>query len=140
VIRRIGVSLSLSLALAALLVMFTPFLREFSSLHIQGEWLAFGSFIVGILCFLGVSPARAAVVAMLAIMCIGSLVEGLVIALPALLDLVPNPVAYINLAEQQVLIGCFIAGPFVLAGGVLGGVLRTRLRRSAVGDASESAK
>ena len=127
--QRVGISLTLSLALAALLVLFTPFLRDFSSLHIEAEWLAFGSIIVGVLCFFGVAPVRAAVLALLAIMCIGSLLEALLIALPSLLNLVPNPVAYINLAEQQVLLGCFIAGPFVLAGGVLGGVLRATLRR-----------
>jgi hypothetical protein len=132
VIQRIGISLSLSLALAALLVLFTPFLREFSSLHIEGEWLAFGSFIVGALCSFGVAPVRAAVLALLAIMGIASLLEALLIALPSLLNIVPNPAAYINLAEQQVLLGCFFAGPFVLAGGVLGGIFRAMLRRFGV--------
>jgi len=138
--RRGLVTLSLSLALGALLVMFTPFMREFSSLHIEGEALALASFVVGSLCFFGVAPARAAVFALLAILCVGSLIEGLVIALPSLLNLVANPVAYINLAEQQVVLGCFFAGPFLLAGGVLGGIIRAMLRRIGVGDASYRSK
>lgn len=127
--RHALVIVSLSLALAALLVMFTPFMREFASLHIEPEWLAIGSMVVGSLCFLGVAPVRVAALALLGVVCFGSLIEGLVIALPSLLELVPNPVAYINLAEQQILLGCFFAGPFVLAGGVAGGIIRARLRR-----------
>ena len=139
-IGRIGISLSLSLALAALLILFTPFLRDFSSLHIEAEWLAFGAFVVGILCFLGIAPVRAAVPAMLAIMCLGSLLEALFIALPSLLNIVPNPVTYINLAEQQIVLGCFFAGPFLLAGGVCGGIISSLLGRASTGHPPVRAK
>lgn len=126
--RHSLVTLSLSLALAALLVMFTPFMREFASLHIEPEWLALGSFVVGSLCFFGVAPVRSAVLALLAVLGIGSLIEGLLIALPSILNLVANPVTYTNLAIQQMVLGCFFAGPFLIAGGVLGGIIRAKLR------------
>ncbi len=128
-IRWLIVTLSLSLALAALLVMFTPFLRDFSSFHIGIEGLALGAFICGALCFIGITPTRRALIALAFAAAISSLIEWLVIALPALANLVPNPVSYINLAEQQVLLGCIGAGPFVLAGGVVGGIIRARMHR-----------
>lgn len=122
-------SSALSLALAALLMMFTPFLREFTAFHISGEWLALGAAACGVLCGISVGPARRTVFALAFVLSLATLIEALVIALPALINLVPNPVSYINLAEQQVVIGCFAAGPFVVAGGVLGGIVRARVNR-----------
>ena len=127
--RLILVNASLGLALGALLIMFTPFMREFSSWHIGGEQLALGAFIVGVLCFIAVTRTRTAVYSLLLITVLASLIEATVIALPAIINLVPNPVSYINFAEQQVVLGCFVAGPFVLAGGVLGGLIRIALAR-----------
>ncbi len=124
------INVSLSLALGALLVMFTPFLREFSALHVGAELLGVGAFICGTLCFINLAPARRAIYSLAIMLIVGSLIEATVIALPALMNLVPNPVSYINLAEQQVLIGCIIAGPLTLAGGVFGGVMRATLLKS----------
>lgn len=124
------INLALSLALGALLVMFTPFLREFSSLHIGGEPLALGAFLVGGLCMSAIARTRSAVSSLFIVFTLASLIEAIVIALPAFINLVPNPVSYINLAEQQVFLGCTFAGPFVLAGGVLGGVSRAWLKRN----------
>ncbi len=128
--RLVLINVSLSLALGALLVMFTPFMREFSSLHIGGELLGFGAFAVGLLCFSAIAPTRWALTAFGIVLVLSALIEAVVIALPALMNLVPNPVSYINLAEQQVVLGCIIAGPFALAGGVLGGVIRWRVKRT----------
>jgi hypothetical protein len=123
------VNVSLGLALGALLVMFTPFMSDFSSLHIGGELLGLGAFVVGLLCFAAITPTRNAVLALTFVLVIGSLIEAAVIALPAITNLVPNPVSYINFAEQQMFLGCTLAGPFLLAGGVFGGLMRAWVQR-----------
>ncbi|MBI1801471.1 MAG: hypothetical protein HYR71_07575 [Chloroflexi bacterium] len=127
--RPILVTAAASLALGALLLMFTPFLREFTTLHIAGEWLALGAGLIGALASASVASSRAAVFSLVVILCLGSLIEAFVIALPALGNLVPNPVSYINMAEQQVFLGCVFAGPFMLAGGVLGVLIGAWLRK-----------
>jgi hypothetical protein len=109
--------------------MFTPFLREFTPWHIGGEWLAFGAFLVGLAACLSIRPARHALLSVLVLLFLASAIEGAIIALPALRQLVPNPVSYINSAEQQVVFGCLIAGPFAVAGGVLGTIWQLLARR-----------
>jgi len=127
--RLLVVTASSSLALAALLVMFAPFLRDFSAWHISGEQMGFATFLLGICCCLSVLQVRHAVVALVAVLVLGSLIEGYVIAAPALRGLVANPVTYINLAEQQLLVGCVSGGLFFSAGGVLGIALQLFARR-----------
>jgi hypothetical protein len=127
--RLLVVTGSSSLALAALLVMFTPFLRDFSAWHISGEQLGVATFLLGICCCLSVSPVRYAVYALVAVLVLGSLIEGYLIASPAMRDLVPNPVTYINLAEQQLLLGCLSGGLFFSAGGALGIAVQSVARR-----------
>jgi hypothetical protein len=127
--RALLVTLCSSLALSALLIMFTPFLRDFTTWHIGGEWLAAGAFLLGLVCCLSIFSARRAMLSLLAMIVIASFVEGFVIALPALRDLVPNPVSYINQAQQQLLLGCLAGGPFAIAGGVLGVALNHLLLR-----------
>ena len=121
---------SASLALAALLVMFTPFLRDFTTWHIDGAWLAAGAFVLGLAICLSVLAIRQALISLLAVIVLASLIEGFVIALPATLQLVQNPVSYINQAEAQLLLGCIAGGTFVVAGGVLGVTINLLLRRN----------
>ena len=127
--RLLLVTLALSLALAALLVTFTPFMREFTQFHIGAEVLVPGAFFCGMLGGFSILPARLALLS-LALILVGALsIEAIVIVMPALINLVPNPVSYVNFAEQQTFIGCFAAAPFFAAGGVLGGVVRARLSK-----------
>jgi hypothetical protein len=110
--------------------MFTPFLREFTAWHIGGEWLATGAFLISLASCLSVRPARRALLSVLVLLFLASAIEGVIIALPAMEQLVPNPVSYINSAEQQVVFGCLIAGPFAVAGGMLGTIWQLLARRS----------
>ena len=126
--RFVLVTLSLSLALAALLVTFAPFMRDFTGFHIGAEVLVPGAFTCGVLCGFSIIPPRLALISLALVLAGALLIQSIVIGLPALINLVPNPVSYVNFAEQQTLIGCFSAGPFFAAGGVLGGLLRMRFR------------
>jgi hypothetical protein len=128
--RILVVNLSESLALGALLLMFTPFLQEFTPWHISGEWLAFGAFLVSLAGGLSLQPARRALVSLLVVLVLASAIEGAIIALPASRQIVLNPVSYIIMAEQLMVLGCVIAGPFTLAGGVLGVTINLLMRRS----------
>ena len=119
-----------TLALAALLVMFTPFLRDFTTWHIDGSWLAGSAFVLGMAICLSLLRIRTALLSVLAVIVLASLIEGFVIALPAIRQLVPNPVSYINQAETQLLLGCIAGGTFVVAGGVLGVAINLLLRRN----------
>src|SRR6266542_993157 len=92
---------ALSLALSALLVMFTPFLRAFTQFHVGAEILVAGAFACGVLCGAGVAPARKLILALGLVLASALLIQSLVIVLPALTGLVPNPVSYVNFAEQQ---------------------------------------
>jgi hypothetical protein len=127
--RLLAVTGSSSLALAALLVLFTPFLSDFSAWHISGEQLGIATFLLGAACCLSVSPVRYAVFALVVVVVVSSLIEGFVIAMPALRSLVPNPVTYTNLAELEVLIGCTTGGLFFTAGGALGIAVHVFARR-----------
>lgn len=127
--RTILVVAALSLALGALLLMFMPLLGEFTALRIGGEQLALGAFVVGALGAASVASARLAAIALGFVLVMGTLIAAAVATLPASINLVPNPVSYINVAESQLVFTCFIAGFFAVAGGVAGGLLRAKLAR-----------
>jgi hypothetical protein len=116
--------------LGALLLMFTPFLREFTTWHIDGFWLAGSAFVLGLAISLSILRIRTALLSVLAVIVLASFIESFVIVLPAIRQLVPNPVSYINQAETQLLLGCLTGGTFVIAGGVLGISINLLLHRN----------
>ncbi len=127
--RPLAVVCAASLALAALHVLFAPSLSDFTAWHISGEQLIIAAFVLGTGCCLSISPARSAFFALVAVLVLSSLIEGIVIAMPALRGMVPNPVTYTNMAELEVLLGCTAGGLFFTAGGTLGITIRVFARR-----------
>src|SRR5947208_11564702 len=99
--RFVLVTLSLSVALAVLLVTFTPFMQDFTVYHIGAEVLVPGAFTCGMLCGLSIVPPRRALVSLALVLACALAIQAVVIGLPALVNLVPNPVSYVNFAEQQ---------------------------------------
>ncbi|MBI5876187.1 MAG: hypothetical protein HZB53_00935 [Chloroflexi bacterium] len=128
-INRVLAATALGLALGAILVMFTPWMRDFSRWNIDTGGLMAGTTIVFTLCFLVVAPTRDALVVAGASIAIGAAVSVYVLSLPAMLDLVPNTITFINNAQYITAFSCVTASPFVAVGGVLGAFARAALRR-----------
>ena len=128
-INRILAGLALGLALGAVLVMFTPWMRDFSRWNIDTGGLAAGATLVFALCFFGVAPMRYALMVAAASILIGGLVDVFVLSLPATLGLVPNAVALSNSAQNIAAFTCLTASPFVAVGAVAGALLRAAFQR-----------
>src|SRR6476619_6171268 len=62
-----------TLALAALLVMFTPLLRDFTTWHIDGAWLAGSAFVLGLAICLSLLRIRTALLSVLVVIVLASL-------------------------------------------------------------------
>jgi hypothetical protein len=118
------INLAFSLALGALMTMFTPFLRSFSLWHLEGELFWLGAFVVSFLCGVAITPARTAFSSCLIIVTVATLIQGVVIYLPALLNLVPNRIAYFRTAESITLFTCLTSLPVIIPGVMLGIVVR----------------
>jgi uncharacterized membrane protein YwaF len=122
--QLILINLALGLALGALMAMFTPFLRSFSVWHIEGEIFWLGAFIVSLLCCTVIAPARAALGSCFIILTAATLIQGVVIYLPALLNLAPNRVAYFRTAESITVFTCLTSLPVIIPGAMAGLVIR----------------
>ena len=118
---------ALSLALGALMTMFTPFLRSFSLWHIEGPALWTGGFIIGLLCCVAIHPARKAFLSLFIILAIATLIQGLVIYSPALLNMALNRTAYFRAAESLTSFTCLVLLPIIIPGALSGLVIRTYL-------------
>jgi hypothetical protein len=125
--QLILINIALSLALGGLMSMFTPFLRSFSSWHIEGAALWSGAFVISWLCCICIVPARAAVSSLLSILTVATLIQGAVIYLPAALNLVLNRTTYFRTAESLTLLTCLTIMPVVIPGAVAGFLIRTFL-------------
>lgn len=128
-INRILAALALGTALGALLVMFTPWMRDFSRWNIDTGGLAAGTAAVSALCFLGVAPLRDALIVAGTAIVVGAVIDVFVLSLPGTLGLVPNAVAFSNSAQTIAAFTCLTASPFVAVGAVAGAFLRSALRR-----------
>jgi hypothetical protein len=128
-INRVLSVLALGLVLGALLVMFTPWMRDFSRWTIDTGGLALGVTLVFAICFLAVSPPRRALWTAALVIVIGAAIDIIVLSLPAALNLVPNATAFTNYAQNITAFTCLTAGPFVMLGSVSGILLRVAFRR-----------
>ncbi len=128
-INRILAAIALGLALGALLVMFTPWMRDFSRWNIDSGALAAGTALVFALCFIGVAPLRETLIVAGAAIVVGAAVDVFVLSLPGTLGIVPNPVAFSNSAQAIAAFTCLTASPFVAVGAVGGALVRNFLSR-----------
>ena len=128
-INRILAGAALGLALGATLVMFTPWMRDFSRWNLDTGGLMAGTTLVFALCFLVVAPTRHALIVAGAAIVIGAAVSVYVLSLPAALDLVPNTTAFVNNAQYITAFSCVTASPFVAVGGVVGAFARALFQR-----------
>ena len=113
-------ALALGLAAGALFVTGITWMRDFTHWRISSEALSAGAIALGALCFFGVTPTRRAALTATVAVLMGFAIQAAVIMLPVWFGLVPNTVAYFNQANQQAAFACFVVGPYLAVGAVIG--------------------
>ena len=118
--RFVLVTLSLSLALAALLVTFTPFIRDFTGFHIGAEVLVPGAFTCGVLCGFSIIPPR------LALISLALVLAGVGAVGPLALKGIPEPVDAVEVLWEP----ASVAGAVPMPGRLVGAASDALFRRS----------
>lgn len=129
-INRILATLALGTVQGALLVMFAPWMRDFSRWNTDPGGLAAGTGLVFAACFLAITPVRNGMIAAGAIIVISAAIDVAVLSLPATLGLVPNVTAFYNNAQYMTAFTCITASPFVALGGIVGALAHAAVRRA----------